>query len=373
MEQKNSYIGLDDILRSIRNNVVKIITESSPLYSPIAEKEFLDIDTYKKDGIRIGSIKFMRYELKSSLYLMRMLSFIVILGGLNFSLYAQSQSTNYYILVNDKQTGPYTLEVLSQMVQSGTLAKDSLVWKTGMAEWSEAETVSEINALFVPKPRENVPERNISNLEQRINVLEQSANVPEQSISDLEQRINALERSANAPEQSINDLEQRVNDLERSAKAPERSTKAPNQSTNVPEQRVRGAMVMGTLGGGYSFVSAGSSSGSATSISLDINLITKYGLQLSFMEIANFKIGGFASHNPAVGIGYSANQLERWTFEGSFMCLFDVDHLYIGPKAGVTVWFVPEIGISLLGNYAYSIADEVSFANIRIGLSLRAW
>jgi MoaA/NifB/PqqE/SkfB family radical SAM enzyme len=98
MEQKNRYSGLDDILRSIRNNVVKIIPESSPLfkwmslmglkinakkhhairtsmvmgvyatqhcnlnckcctvYSPIAEKEFLDIDTYKKDMEKLAEL-----------------------------------------------------------------------------------------------------------------------------------------------------------------------------------------------------------------------------------------------------------------------------------------------------------------------------
>ena len=48
---------------------------------------------------------------------------------------------------------------LSQMVSAGTLTKDSLVWKQGMADWVKAETVQELQPLFgaaVP-PVPNVP------------------------------------------------------------------------------------------------------------------------------------------------------------------------------------------------------------------------
>jgi hypothetical protein len=125
--------------------------------------------------------------------------------------------------------------------------------------------------------------------------------------------------------------------------------------------------VMGTFGVGYSAIG----NQTATSISLDLNVVTKYGLQLSFTEIAHFKIAAFAFHNPAVGIGYSANQLERWTFEGGIMALFDVNDIFIGSKAGVTCWFVPEFGISLLSNYMASVMYDVSVINVRLGISVR--
>lgn len=62
--------------------------------------------------------------------------------------------TQYYVAVNGAQTGPFTEQVLSQMIQQGTFKKESMVWKNGMAAWSTAESVAELAKLFsaVPPP-----------------------------------------------------------------------------------------------------------------------------------------------------------------------------------------------------------------------------
>ena len=41
----------------------------------------------------------------------------------------------YNVAVNGKSTGPYTVQVLSQMAASGQFSKNSMVWKTGMTSW----------------------------------------------------------------------------------------------------------------------------------------------------------------------------------------------------------------------------------------------
>ena len=55
----------------------------------------------------------------------------------------------YHVAVNGQATGPYNLQVLQQMIASGQLTADSLVWKNGMAEWAKAGTVDELKGLFL--------------------------------------------------------------------------------------------------------------------------------------------------------------------------------------------------------------------------------
>ncbi|MFN5182793.1 MAG: SPFH domain-containing protein [Bacteroidota bacterium] len=58
----------------------------------------------------------------------------------------------YYVAVNGQQSGPFNLQQLQQMSQSGQFAAQSLVWKQGMAAWVAAGTVPELTALFSQMP-----------------------------------------------------------------------------------------------------------------------------------------------------------------------------------------------------------------------------
>jgi membrane protease subunit (stomatin/prohibitin family) len=57
-----------------------------------------------------------------------------------------------FVAVNGQQTGPFDVPILQQMVQSGQLTRDSLVWKQGMAAWDAAAQVAELSALFADVP-----------------------------------------------------------------------------------------------------------------------------------------------------------------------------------------------------------------------------
>ncbi|MFZ6009687.1 MAG: SPFH domain-containing protein [Bacteroidota bacterium] len=63
-------------------------------------------------------------------------------------------NVQYFIAVNGQQQGPYTLQTLQAMVQQGTLTRDTLVWKQGMANWAKAADTAELNSIFdaVPPP-----------------------------------------------------------------------------------------------------------------------------------------------------------------------------------------------------------------------------
>ena len=50
----------------------------------------------------------------------------------------------YFILINNQQQGPYTLDEL----RSRNITSATLVWKEGMADWTPAWKVAELVSLF---------------------------------------------------------------------------------------------------------------------------------------------------------------------------------------------------------------------------------
>lgn len=63
-------------------------------------------------------------------------------------------SVQYFVANDGKQTGPFDLTQITQLIQVGSLKKESLVWKIGMADWSTSSSVEEIAQLFhtIPPP-----------------------------------------------------------------------------------------------------------------------------------------------------------------------------------------------------------------------------
>jgi membrane protease subunit (stomatin/prohibitin family) len=60
----------------------------------------------------------------------------------------------YFVAVNGKSEGPYSLSQLSGMVTSQGINSSNMVWKKGMAAWSAASTVPELLSIFdsIPPP-----------------------------------------------------------------------------------------------------------------------------------------------------------------------------------------------------------------------------
>ncbi len=62
------------------------------------------------------------------------------------------QGKQFHVAVDGKQTGPFPLSTLQQMVASGTLTRETLVWSAGMAGWVAASEVPEVVALLNDAP-----------------------------------------------------------------------------------------------------------------------------------------------------------------------------------------------------------------------------
>lgn len=61
-------------------------------------------------------------------------------------------TTQYMIANNGNQLGPYTIPQMEQMVQNGSLTKDTYVWKSGMNQWELVGNVSELVSIFTQTP-----------------------------------------------------------------------------------------------------------------------------------------------------------------------------------------------------------------------------
>ena len=54
----------------------------------------------------------------------------------------------YNVAINNQPTGPFDLDTLADMANSGQLTSNSLVWKKGMAQWEKAGNVDELKTIF---------------------------------------------------------------------------------------------------------------------------------------------------------------------------------------------------------------------------------
>lgn len=57
-------------------------------------------------------------------------------------------TVSYHIAVNGQAAGPYDMNTLSAMAQSGQLTAATLVWKSGMSTWSRADAIEELKGLL---------------------------------------------------------------------------------------------------------------------------------------------------------------------------------------------------------------------------------
>jgi hypothetical protein len=58
------------------------------------------------------------------------------------------QAPAFYVLNNNQQMGPYDMNTLRQLVASGMLNAQTMVWTQGMPQWDAAGRVSTLAPLF---------------------------------------------------------------------------------------------------------------------------------------------------------------------------------------------------------------------------------
>jgi len=54
----------------------------------------------------------------------------------------------WYIAMDKRPSGPYTIQQMREQIRSGGLRADTLVWREGMETWDEAESIPGVRSLF---------------------------------------------------------------------------------------------------------------------------------------------------------------------------------------------------------------------------------
>lgn len=75
-----------------------------------------------------------------------------MMGGINQPTPPPVPSVTFHIAVNGQSTGPFDMNTLTQMINAGTITRETLVWKAGMANWEQAGNVSEFQSLLGTTP-----------------------------------------------------------------------------------------------------------------------------------------------------------------------------------------------------------------------------
>jgi membrane protease subunit (stomatin/prohibitin family) len=70
-----------------------------------------------------------------------------------------NQNVQYYVLINNEQNGPHSIDSIKLLISQGQITKDTLVWKEGMAEWGNIIEQNDLKLLFgaVPPPPPPTP------------------------------------------------------------------------------------------------------------------------------------------------------------------------------------------------------------------------
>ena len=62
----------------------------------------------------------------------------------------ENDSTKYSILINNQQSGPYSINQLQDFARNGNINADTLVWTQGMGQWEKAGNIKELSFMFAP-------------------------------------------------------------------------------------------------------------------------------------------------------------------------------------------------------------------------------
>ena len=61
-------------------------------------------------------------------------------------------AVTFFVALNGTQAGPYDLNALQSYISAGQISRDTLAWRQGMAAWTPASQVPELQALFNSPP-----------------------------------------------------------------------------------------------------------------------------------------------------------------------------------------------------------------------------
>ncbi len=110
----------------------------------MSENDYYSIDKLVEFGMGIAIANQMASSMNQTLKQMEV-------PGAGKIIPVQAEAI-YYAILEDKQTGPYSLSDLSRLISDKKVVKETYVWKPGMPKWDLVENVSEVLQLVAITP-----------------------------------------------------------------------------------------------------------------------------------------------------------------------------------------------------------------------------
>ena len=60
--------------------------------------------------------------------------------------------TTYFIAVGTQQTGPFSIDVIKDKINSNQITSQTLIWSPTLVDWTAASKIPELIPLFTAKP-----------------------------------------------------------------------------------------------------------------------------------------------------------------------------------------------------------------------------
>lgn len=116
---------------------------------------FFSIDRLVEFGLGIGVAQQMVNSMNSAL------RNTYIPGTMN-PLNAQRSVSWFFVILDEKQAGPFSEEEMARLITQGVVTKSTYIWKAGMPSWEISANVPEVLRLvalcpppFNPRSQEN--------------------------------------------------------------------------------------------------------------------------------------------------------------------------------------------------------------------------
>ena len=104
------------------------------------KNDFSSIDKLVEFGLGLGVANQMINTMNTAIEKMKV-------PGANS--YAQQQDFRYFVVIDQAQAGPFTEEEVVQLIKSGKVTSETLVWRHGLNAWTMAENLPETNRLLL--------------------------------------------------------------------------------------------------------------------------------------------------------------------------------------------------------------------------------
>ncbi|MBL8747108.1 MAG: SPFH domain-containing protein [Phycisphaerae bacterium] len=73
-------------------------------------------------------------------------------GGGPPAVPASAQVVKFYVVQNGEKSGPFEMDGLRRLAESGALTRETLVWRAGLSDWQKAGMVAELGSMFASVP-----------------------------------------------------------------------------------------------------------------------------------------------------------------------------------------------------------------------------